>query len=121
VPLDGLWVSARWGSDQAPRLLLTRENGDSTELERFPVSPHVLRVLAGDAVNPAVIGSAARAAMLAGDPNRYQLTLWECHECEGGTEDVIWESPWCGEGAQYVQRIAGSTMSLGARYDGAAL
>jgi hypothetical protein len=36
----------------------------------------VLRVLASDDVNPEAIGVAARAAMLAGDPNRDQLTLW---------------------------------------------
>jgi hypothetical protein len=36
----------------------------------------VLLVLANDDVNPASIGVAARAAMLAGDPNRDQLSLW---------------------------------------------
>jgi hypothetical protein len=36
----------------------------------------VLHVLDSDVVTPAVIGAAARAAMLAGDPNRDQLTLW---------------------------------------------
>jgi HNH endonuclease len=36
----------------------------------------VLRALASNVVTAATIGEAARAAMLAGDPNRDQLTLW---------------------------------------------
>lgn len=35
-----------------------------------------LAVLARGVTNPGVIGAAARAAMLLGDPYRYQLTLW---------------------------------------------
>jgi hypothetical protein len=36
----------------------------------------VLRVLESGVRNREVIGAAARSAMLAGDPNRDQLTLW---------------------------------------------
>lgn len=36
----------------------------------------VLRVLASDDANAMIIGVAARAAMVAGDPNRDQLSLW---------------------------------------------
>jgi hypothetical protein len=36
----------------------------------------VLRVLARGDTSPGAIGAAAQAAMLAGDPNRDQLTLW---------------------------------------------
>jgi HNH endonuclease len=71
----GTYADNRWDAIARPHRAADLDVRGSAGRSRA-IREAVLRVLASDDANPAAIGAAARAAMLAGDPNRDQLTLW---------------------------------------------
>jgi hypothetical protein len=71
----GTYADNRWDAIARPHRAADLDVRGSAGRSRA-IREAVLRVLASDDVYSAVIGAAARAAMLAGDPNRDQLTLW---------------------------------------------
>jgi HNH endonuclease len=71
----GTYADNRWDAIARPYRAADLDLRGSAGRSRA-IREAVLRVLASDDANAAAIGAAARAAMLAGDPNRDQLTLW---------------------------------------------
>ena len=71
----GTYADNRWDAIARPRRAASLDVRGSAGRSRA-IREAILRVLALGATNPGAIGDAARAAMLAGDPNRDQLTLW---------------------------------------------
>jgi len=71
----GTYADNRWDAIARPHRAASLDVRGSADRSRA-IREAVLRVLALGATNPGAIGDAARAAMLAGDPNRDQLTLW---------------------------------------------
>ena len=71
----GTYADNRWDAIARPYRAADLDIRASAGRSRA-IRKAVLRVLASDDASPVAIGAAARAAMLAGDPNRDQLTLW---------------------------------------------
>jgi HNH endonuclease len=71
----GTCADNRWDAIARPRRAARLDVRGSAGRSRA-IREAILRVLALGATTPGAIGDAARAAMLAGDPNRDQLTLW---------------------------------------------
>ena len=71
----GTYADNRWDVIARPYRAADLDTRGSAGRSRA-IREAVLRVLASDDANATTIGVAARAAMLAGDPNRHQLTLW---------------------------------------------
>lgn len=71
----GTYADNRWDAIARPHRAADLDLRGSAGRSRA-IREAVLRVLDSVVVNPAAVGAAARAAMLAGDPNRDQLTLW---------------------------------------------
>ena len=71
----GTYADNRWDAIARPHRAASLDVRGSADRSRA-IREAILCVLAIGATNPGAIGDAARAAMLAGDPNRDQLTLW---------------------------------------------
>ena len=71
----GTYADNRWDAIARPHRAADLDVRGSAGRSRA-IREAVLRVLDSVGANSATIGAAARAAMLAGDPNRHQLTLW---------------------------------------------
>ena len=78
--VTGTYADNRWDAVARPYRAADLDVRGSAGRSRA-IREAVLGVLASDDVNPEAIGTAARAAMLAGDPNRDQLALWPESEC----------------------------------------
>jgi hypothetical protein len=78
--VTGTYADNRWDAIARPYRAADLDIRGSAGRSRA-IREAVLRVLASDDGNPEAIGAAARAAMLAGDPNRDQLALWSASEC----------------------------------------
>jgi hypothetical protein len=71
----GTFADNRWDTVARPYRAADLDLRGSAGRSRA-IREAVLAVLARGDASPGAIGAAARAAMLAGDPNRDQLTLW---------------------------------------------